>query len=123
MNDIVEEANKSKNPIATDTAVNGHVIENEKDGLREREPKKRSLKDRLTGKGKEPEYEANGKDKPRFTVGNQIRATLFSSWLNILLIFSPVGIAVNYAGIDPVAIFVINFICHYSPRRYVELCD
>ena len=47
---------------------------------------------------------------PKFTVANQIRGTIFNSWINILLIFVPVGIALNYAKIDPVVIFVINFI-------------
>lgn len=65
--------------------------------------------------------------KPHYTFGNQIRATLFNSWINILLIAGklrstflltskslmnlvPVGIIVNYLHITPVAIFVINFI-------------
>ncbi len=61
---------------------------------------------------KDVEYDDNGKVKPKsnFTVGNQIRNTLFSSWVNVLLIMSPVGIAVHFAKIDDVAIFVINFI-------------
>ena len=48
--------------------------------------------------------------KPKFTFMGQIRATLFNSWINILLIMVPVGIAVNYSHVDPVGIFVINFI-------------
>ncbi|KIW13674.1 calcium/proton exchanger [Exophiala spinifera] len=52
----------------------------------------------------------NGKNKKKFTAWSQIHATLFNSWINILLIASPVGIAVYYAHIDPVAVFVINFI-------------
>ncbi|KAG8527379.1 uncharacterized protein KY384_007531 [Bacidia gigantensis] len=49
-------------------------------------------------------------DAQKFTFKSQIRATLFNSYINILLIFVPVGIAVNYAGVDKVAVFVINFI-------------
>ncbi|KAH0842763.1 Vacuolar calcium ion transporter [Fonsecaea pedrosoi] len=56
------------------------------------------------------EKDDDGKDKPVFTAWSQIRATLFNSWINVLLIASPVGIAVNYADVDPVAVFVINFI-------------
>lgn len=29
---------------------------------------------------------STGKDKPRYTVGNQLKATLFNSWINVLLI-------------------------------------
>lgn len=35
---------------------------------------------------------------------------LFSSWLNVLLVFVPVGIAVEYSHVSPTAIFVINAI-------------
>ena len=49
-------------------------------------------------------------NKPKFTTGNQLKRTLFNSWINVLLIMAPVGIAVNYAHVQPVAIFVINFI-------------
>lgn len=36
---------------------------------------------------------------------------IFSSWLNVLLIFVPVGIAVNFApGINPTIIFAMNAI-------------
>ena len=50
------------------------------------------------------------REKPNFTFASQIRATLFNSWINVLLILSPVGIAVYYAHVAPVAVFVINFI-------------
>ena len=48
--------------------------------------------------------------KHPFTVWGQIKNTIFNSWINILLIAVPVGIAVNYVKIDPVGIFVVNFI-------------
>lgn len=53
-----------------------------------------------------------GSEKPRkkFTAWGQVKATIFNSWINVLLIMVPVGIAVNYAKIDPVAVFVVNFI-------------
>ena len=50
------------------------------------------------------------KDTQRYTFSSQIRATLFNSWINLLLVFVPVGIAVHYANITPVGDFVINFI-------------
>ena len=51
------------------------------------------------------------KDTQKFTAVGQLRATLLNSWINILLIFVPIGIAVNYAPSVPrVGVFVINFI-------------
>lgn len=35
---------------------------------------------------------------------------LFSSWINVLLIFVPVGIAVDVAKLDPTIVFVMNAI-------------
>jgi len=49
------------------------------------------------------------KHKP-FTVTNQLRATILSSWVNILLLAAPVGIALNYAHVDGKIVFVVNFI-------------
>jgi Ca2+:H+ antiporter len=49
------------------------------------------------------------KHKP-FTVGSQLRATIFNSWINILLIAAPIGIAIHFTKAPPVAVFVINFI-------------
>ena len=49
-------------------------------------------------------------DTQRFTAASQLRATLFNSWINVLLIFVPIGIAVNFANVPKVGVFVINFI-------------
>ncbi|KAH8198000.1 hypothetical protein TruAng_007825 [Truncatella angustata] len=48
--------------------------------------------------------------KEPYTWGNQIRATLFNSWVNVLLIAVPVGFALNYAGIDGKIVFAVNFV-------------
>ncbi|EAQ88006.1 hypothetical protein CHGG_04625 [Chaetomium globosum CBS 148.51] len=49
--------------------------------------------------------------KEPFTVRNQIQRTLFGSWINILLLAAPVGIAINYIhSVDRIAVFVVNFI-------------
>lgn len=64
---------------------------------------------KLFSKKSEENDDNNGKKK-KFTAWGQLRATLFNSWINVLLIASPVGIAVYYAHINPVAVFVINFI-------------
>ena len=48
--------------------------------------------------------------KEQFGFMGQLKATLFNSWINILFLMVPVGIAVNYTNITPIAVFVINFI-------------
>ncbi|KAG9232865.1 Sodium/calcium exchanger protein-domain-containing protein [Amylocarpus encephaloides] len=48
--------------------------------------------------------------KEPFTLRNQLQRTLFGSWINILLLAVPAGIAMNYAHVDGVAIFCVNFI-------------
>lgn len=45
-----------------------------------------------------------------FTVRNQLQNTIFNSWINILLLAAPVGIALNYAKVNGIIIFVVNFI-------------
>ncbi|BDD62987.1 hypothetical protein MAP00_007939 [Monascus purpureus] len=54
--------------------------------------------------------EESASKKQRFTVMGQLRATIFNSWINVLLVAAPVGIALNYVDVDPVAVFVVNFI-------------
>ncbi|KAF2240090.1 Calcium/proton exchanger [Viridothelium virens] len=49
------------------------------------------------------------KSRP-ITIQSQIRATVFGSWINILLLVVPAGFAVNYAHLNGVVIFVVNFI-------------
>ena len=51
-----------------------------------------------------------GKETQKFTLWGQLRATLFNSWINVLLIFVPIGIGVNYSTIPRVGVFIINFI-------------
>ncbi|KAI4669308.1 uncharacterized protein J4E79_001351 [Alternaria viburni] len=48
--------------------------------------------------------------KRKIPVGKQIRFVLFGAWINVLLIFVPIGFAVRYAHLKPVPVFVINFI-------------
>ena len=48
--------------------------------------------------------------KRQIPIGRQIRAVLFGSWINLLLVAVPVGFVANYLDINGVAIFVVNFI-------------
>lgn len=41
---------------------------------------------------------------------NVLKETLLSSWVNVLLVFVPVGIAVKTAGVDPTIVFAMNAI-------------
>ncbi|KAL4917518.1 Sodium/calcium exchanger protein-domain-containing protein [Aspergillus aurantiobrunneus] len=50
------------------------------------------------------------RDKQKFTAVGQFKATVLNSWINILLLAAPAGIALNYVDVDPVAVFVVNFI-------------
>lgn len=48
--------------------------------------------------------------KRKIPVGQQFRFVLFGAWINVLLVFVPVGFAVFYAGLGPIPVFIINFI-------------
>jgi Ca2+:H+ antiporter len=48
--------------------------------------------------------------KRKIPIGQQFRFVLFGAWINVLLIFVPIGFAVFYAGLKPVPVFIINFI-------------
>ena len=51
-------------------------------------------------------------DKPNIGIRfyTVLKETLMSSWVNVLLIFVPVGIAVQAAGINPTIVFAMNAI-------------
>ncbi|RFU72938.1 ca2+:h+ antiporter [Trichoderma arundinaceum] len=68
-----------------------------------------------TSKTKKPHKEGglirHLQPKEPFTVANQIQRTLLNSWINLLLIAAPVGIALNYvSSVNRIAVFVVNFI-------------
>lgn len=49
--------------------------------------------------------------KEPFTVRNQLQRTLLNSWINILLVAAPAGIAINYIhSVSRVVVFIVNFI-------------
>ncbi|KAF1948373.1 Calcium/proton exchanger [Byssothecium circinans] len=49
--------------------------------------------------------------KKKIPVGQQFRAALLDSWINVLLIFVPVGFALYYSKkVGPVPIFIVNFV-------------
>lgn len=48
--------------------------------------------------------------KEPFTVANQLQRTFLNSWINILILAAPAGIAMKYANVSGIVVFVINFI-------------
>ncbi|KAH7275450.1 Sodium/calcium exchanger protein-domain-containing protein, partial [Fusarium solani] len=53
----------------------------------------------------------NVQPKEPFTVANQLQRTFLNSWINILLVAAPVGIALNYVhSVNRIAVFVVNFV-------------
>ncbi|KAJ4515582.1 hypothetical protein HRR83_004725 [Exophiala dermatitidis] len=103
------EDGKSSETFTNGTHVNSHDSNPVRNRANGEKPEKHGL-GKLFGKKTEDLDDNNGKNKTKFTAWSQLHATLFNSWINVLLIFSPVGIAVYYAGVNKVAVFVINFI-------------
>lgn len=52
----------------------------------------------------------NVQPKEPFTVANQLQRTFLNSYINILLFAAPAGIALHFTNVDPIVIFVVNFI-------------
>ena len=112
---------KSQDSGTTATSETAVASESVTDGTLENEGKPRRRKTAFTEPSQDGEEEKSTethrkssslfkKDKQKFTAVGQLKATLLNSWINVLLIMVPVGIAVNYTGINRVAVFVINFI-------------
>lgn len=80
--------------------------------------KKRSVLQRLTGRGKKdkkPEKrhtdsEDPKKNKKHFGFLEQLKVVLFGSYINVLLICVPIGIALHLAEANPYASFAVNFV-------------
>lgn len=80
------------------------------------QPRKRKMQKLMPWK-KEEDPTKQGKKQPRkrkkgekITIASQLKA-VFYSWINVLLVFVPVGIALHFVpGISGTLVFVINFI-------------
>lgn len=54
--------------------------------------------------------ESRKKKHPKLTIGSQIKA-VFGSWINLMLVFVPVGIALHeVSSVSRIVVFVINFL-------------
>lgn len=113
---------RTSDPTSEDTTGTTVV---EKQSTNQSVPEKKGLFNRFSKKRKGNEsqtIEADDAPKKRpwykgkilkhkpFTLRNQLGATIFNSWINLLLIAAPVGIALNYTGVSGTVVFVVNFI-------------
>ncbi|KAJ5142216.1 hypothetical protein N7526_003211 [Penicillium atrosanguineum] len=71
-------------------------------------PRKRGFKFGRSETQTEPDDEKG--EMPTFTVASQLRATILNSWINVLILAAPAGIALYAIKANPIAIFVVNFI-------------
>ncbi|CAD6504660.1 BgTH12-00166 [Blumeria graminis f. sp. triticale] len=58
---------------------------------------------------KRPWYMGKDLKHEPFTFMNQMKAILFNSWINILLLAAPAGITCKLAGVNGIIVFVVNF--------------
>ncbi|KAI1493545.1 Sodium/calcium exchanger protein-domain-containing protein [Biscogniauxia mediterranea] len=59
---------------------------------------------------KKPGFLKHVEPSEPFTVKNQLQRTFLNSWINVLLVAAPVGIAIWFAGVDGRIVFGVNFI-------------
>lgn len=50
------------------------------------------------------------RQKQKFTFVGQFKATVLNSYINVLFVFIPIGIAMHFVKVSPVVVFVTNFI-------------
>lgn len=50
------------------------------------------------------------REATKFTFASQLRATVLNSWLNVLMLAIPAGIALHQVNANPIVVFVVNFI-------------
>jgi Ca2+:H+ antiporter len=80
--------------------------------------KSESANEKTSSEGDDDDYEERKKRKhdemmkKKIPAMQQLRTVLFPQWLTInwLLIAAPVGIALNYVKVNPLAIFIVNFV-------------
>lgn len=116
---VSQDSEESSPPISDSTAVGS--TDSQIDGQGTTKRRKFAFMGNLGKSGTEKEGKKEAKrrgrseswlkrDKQTFTAVGQFKATILNSWINVLLIFVPIGIAVNFANVPPIGVFVINFI-------------
>ena len=87
----------------------GSEANNGNEGTRRRKGLKFWKKEEKTADEKSNKQRRRDKFGPPPTVMSQVKA-VFLSWINLLLVFVPVGFALEYAHINKIVVFVINFL-------------
>lgn len=103
---------QSSEETAVDRSVHEEGLKKRKFlGIFPRKPKEdeQELSHHNTGLSTRSKSKKSIRHQP-FTWKNQIKNTLFNSWINILLLAAPVGIALHFTSVKPVAVFVVNFV-------------
>lgn len=59
------------------------------------------LEEGRPGNDHRPSYYSEKEEKAHKSIFGQLKVALFNSWINVLLVFVPVGIATHYAGVNP----------------------
>lgn len=110
-------ADHNANSQDSEAGISGSTVLPEGQSATDGRPRKRfgrflkfTKKDKEDNEALEKRTSISKQDKNQFGFVGQIRATLLNSWINILFLMVPVGIAVHFAHLNPIAIFVINFI-------------
>ncbi|KAJ5627475.1 hypothetical protein N7528_004902 [Penicillium herquei] len=92
---------------SSQTPINAPGSPEQEDGMRKRKDTNSLEQQRSTDI---KDSEDMKKNEPQFTVASQLRATILNSWVNVLIIAAPVGIALYAINANSVAVFVVNFI-------------
>lgn len=121
-NSNVETEDASSPAGNTETTPTRTIPATETDGVRQRKLGDTSQdelptleEDDSKEKGKKEGLFKHVQPKTPFTVANQLQRTFLNSWINILILAAPVGIALNYVrehnpDIKPWVVFLVNFI-------------
>jgi Ca2+:H+ antiporter len=74
-------------------------------------------------RSREEHGEEDEEQRPRryYTFTSQLKATLFTSWWNVLLVVVIAGFVVKYCDLSPVATFCVNFIAIFPLGNLLSL--
>ncbi|EPS35074.1 hypothetical protein H072_11406 [Dactylellina haptotyla CBS 200.50] len=92
---------KTDNETGVSTAVDRNTLNDEW--------KARKKEQRQKEKEKKKEERRRAEAHIDRSIIGQLKAALFSSYVNILLVFVPVGIALHFTNVSPIVVFVMNF--------------
>jgi Ca2+:H+ antiporter len=103
---------KSKDSTGSSTLANSAISGSETRRRHKWNPfsKKETIKEDDDLERKDSSDSKKSKKTNKITVGSMLKAVLFDSYINILLLAVPAGFAINYAHGPVGAVFTVNFI-------------